>query len=153
MPPSEQPIRERIERAMATRLAAISAGSVYWTTPALITRALLAPDQYKAELAIGPVLGVMRSSGNPGSVLELGREASADMDEHHVSVWGYVLGRPDLLAGDVLNRLWQDVTVCLLADSTLGGLVIDLRPEGAMETDGGVLEPQAWFRQHWLATS
>lgn len=75
------------------------------------------------------------------------------MHEHRVAIIGYVLGRPGLLAGDYLNRLWEDVKTCLLADGVLAGLVMDIRPEGGMTTDGGVLEPQAYFRQHWLATT
>lgn len=149
-----EPIRTRIEKAIADTLGQIAAGD-YRTTPALVTRALKPIDQYqKRELLAGPVLGVMRGSG---SLVEADAHTrTVDTHRHRVAVWGYVLGSSDEpsgddLAGDLLNDLWQDHVDVLLADPTLGGLVYRCLPEGPMETDEGAREPLAFFRQHWLA--
>jgi hypothetical protein len=151
MTPPVQPIRERIERAIAARLETMKESAEYWSTPALVTRSLLDIDQYKLVLKTGPVLGVVRGSGSTREAASMTSWA----DEHRVGIWGYVLGDDQLLAGDRLNRLWEDTVTCLLPRDgevgAFGGLVQDLRPDGPMDTDDGAREPFAFFRQHWLA--
>ncbi len=160
MPPSLEPIRERILAAIAARLGTIAGGDDYFTTPA-ITRALLEIDQYKdAELLVG-VLGVMRSEGStltPEShVDDSGRVTFQHLFK--VAVYGYVIGDPDgtpnaVPAGTRLERLWEDHVKCLLLDDELGGLVIDLSPDPeptSYRTDRGGKEPRAWFEQRWVA--
>jgi hypothetical protein len=153
MPPSA-PIRDRIMDAMVARLYTLKAGGEYWATPSLVTRALLSIDQYKVELATGPVLGVMRSSG---SVLT--QRAHADENgnvpfthELQVAVWGYLRGDAVISAATQVERLWDDHTRCLLNEATLAGLVQDLRPDGTTDTDDGSLEPLGFFVQNWLVT-
>lgn len=150
MPP--EPIEERVFAAVAARLASIQAGSLYWSTPALVTRSLLWIDQYAEALRTGPVLGVVRSSRN--SLLQIALPATF---EHglRVRLWGYVLGDATTVAGTKLARLRADTLRCLLADDTLGGLVRDCRPdpEGRMDTDDGELEPEGWFAETWLITA
>lgn len=141
------PIRDQIKDAMVARLYTINAGEDYWATPSLVTRALLSIDQYKAELAIGPVLGVMRSSGS--RLEQVGQTAEFD-DDSLVTIWGYVRGDSVVSADTALERLWVDVTRCFLAETTLAGLVRNLWPEGPTDTDGGALEPLAFFAQDWL---
>ena len=144
------PIRDRIKDAMVARLYTIKAGAEYWSTPSLVTRKLLAIDQYKAELAQGPVLGVMRSSGS-----RLEQIAQPAEFEHGliVTVWGFVRGDGVTDADTALERLWDDTVRCLLNETTLAGLVRDLYPEGPTDTDGGALEPLAYFAQDWLVTA
>lgn len=146
MPPTLSPIRDRIKDAMVARLYTIKEGAEFWTTPSLVTRKLLAIDQYKVELAQGPVLGVMRGNG---STLE--QIAQPAVFEHGlwVTVWGYVKGG-DVPADTLLEYLWDDMTRVLLAETTLAGLVRDVQPIGTLDTDGGVLEPLAFFAQDWL---
>jgi hypothetical protein len=131
--------------AMATQLATIIAGATYWTTPALVTRALLSIDQYTSF----PVLGVMRASGSALPRVERGR---GYRHEFRITVWGYVKETAGVLAGTWLERLWEDHIHCLLADPSLGlgHLLADCRPDGGMDTDDGVLEPVAFFAQDWL---
>ena len=150
MPPALVPIRDRIKDALVARLYTIKEGGDYWTTPALVTRQLLAIDQYKTELATGPVLGVMRGSG---STLE--QIAQPAEFEHGlvVSVWGYVRGTDLAPADPALERLWDDVARCLLQETTLAGLVRDIRPTGTLDTDDGALEPHGFFAQDWLVTA
>lgn len=146
-PPAAEPIREQIKAAVASALAGITAGSTYWATPVLVTRALLPPTQYKAELETGPVFGVVRSSGS-----ELGFQAqpATYRDLVRFAVECYVRLRDGVMADTWLERSWADHVVCLLADPSLGGLTLDLRPD-LTETDDGEWEPLAGFRQHWVA--
>lgn len=148
MPPSA-PLRDRIKDAMVARLMTMTAGAEYWATPSLVTRRLLAIDQYKVELAQGPVLGVMRTSG---STYGPQPEGTSFEHNHRVAVWGYVKGDLDVPADVQLERLWDDVFRCLLADPSLNDLVMDLQPEGSLDTDDGALEPLGFFAQTWLAT-
>jgi hypothetical protein len=145
MPPVTEPLRERVMAAMATQLGTIVAGSTYWVTPVLVTRALLSIKQYAAF----PVLGVMRASGSGLPRVERGR---GYRHEFRVTVWGYERATETELVGTRLERLWADHVRCLLGDPTLGlgHLVADCRPDGETDTDNGALEPQAWFAQDWL---
>lgn len=157
-----EPTREKTMAAMADRMSTIAAGDLYWTTPSLVTRALLAIDQYDEPvsplLSQGPVLGVVRASGSmfgrrahrapaPG-----GTSIAAAFDhEQRVTVWGYVRGDDDgVIAATLLERLWQDTVECLLADPTLGGVARMIEPEGPLDTDDGALEPLGYFAQDWL---
>lgn len=144
--PSE-PIREQILAAVATRLATITT-STYWATPVLITRALLSIDHYKEDLLAGPVFGVTRATG---SLIErAGHDEDAYLDHFRFTVECYVRDRGGVLAGTWLERSWQDHFSVLIDDEFLGGLVDSLRPD-ITETDDGALEPEAWFRQTWIA--
>jgi len=145
--PNLEPLRERVQIAVAERLTKIEAGDIYWATPALVTRSLLSVDQYKAELELGPVYGVTRSSE---SALSFQAQPDVYQDLYRFTVEVYVRLRDTVVAATWLERVWTDHVRCLLADPSLGGLVLDLRPE-VTETDDGVLEPEAWFRQGWLA--
>jgi len=155
MLPAVEPLEERIEAAIATRLATIAASDVYWTTPK-VTRSLLSIDQYEgaAEADLGRgILGVMRSSG---SVIR----AHDDRDDtlmhyHRVAVWGYVIGDAVIAAGTRLNRLFADHLRCLLAPETITAPILDIRPDPDMprDTDDGAREPRAFFREHWLVTA
>lgn len=144
----DEPVRERVKAAIAARLETIPAvgAPTYLTVPALVTRSLLSIDQYPTELESGPVLGVARSSG---STFE---QATMTSRRHRivVTVWGYVKGG-DVIAETLLERLWDDVARCLLADPRLGGTVMDLDMIGATETDDGALEPLGFFAQDWAA--
>jgi hypothetical protein len=146
-----EPVRERVQAALEARLKTIAAGVVidpqsgqsveYFTTPSLVTRALLWITQYDqlleatsptTRLDIGPVLGVVRSSG---STFE--RVLHGDPDrplieafehEQRVTIWGYVKGSTavgGVLASTRIERLWQDHVACLLTDTKLGGLALD----------------------------
>lgn len=155
-----EPLRERIKAAIVAQLQTIRAGSVaygnqqapitvdYWYTPQLITRTLLSPDQYKAELAQGYVVGVLRSLD---STLE--RLGSLGPFEHQLAIDLVAYARGDAVAAadTKLERIWDDQRRALLVDDTLGGLVANLRPSGQMETDRGLWEPEGFFRQPWLA--
>jgi len=158
--PALKPIRERIERAVASRLATIAESETYWFTlgAARIRRSPLKLDQFKFDpgplailLAQGPILTVARGSGaeyNPDY------SQTSDQHSHRFAVWGYVVGEMDTdanLAGDLINRLWDDHRIALLVDRTLGGVAKSLKPDGPMDTDDGEIEPFALFRQHWLA--
>jgi hypothetical protein len=150
-------VEELIEAAMAERLATIQAGTViynepsatveYWMTP-WVTRELLPIDQYKADELETGVLGVMRASG---SLIEVNPREPDGEHAHRVAVWGYVSKTPDMIAGTALNRLASDARRCLMTDRYLGGLVMDLRPDGPRDTDDAAREPRAFFRQHWVA--
>lgn len=146
-----EPLREQIKAAMAARLAQIVAGSDYWSAPALVTRSLLMIDQYKDF----PVLGVVRSSGSLFEQViqeeDSTRPEDAFQDHLRVAIWGYVKGDLTIIADTRLERLWKDTVRCLLADATLGGLVMELRPDGPADTDDGALEPLGFFMQTWLA--
>jgi|SRR5581483_276689 len=146
MPPDQEPRRERVLAAVAARLGTIQAGAAYWATPALVTRALLGADAYRAELEIGPVYGVMRSIG---SRLEPDAQGTYE-DTFRFTVEAYVRERSGVLAGTWLERAWADQLACLLGERTLGGLVLTLRPEST-DTDEGGLEPVAWVSQTWAA--
>jgi hypothetical protein len=143
-----EPIREQILAAMADRLGTIAWESNARTVPALVTRALLSIDQYKAELEAGPVLGVMRSSGSTFEPMTL----TSRRHQVVVAVWGYVRGDATVGAGTWLERLWDDTVRVLLADPKLGGLAVDVELSGPTDTDDGALEPEAAFAQNWLVT-
>jgi hypothetical protein len=170
-----EPIREQVMVAVTAQLATIQAGTVvyslpsgskavdYWTTPSLISRALLWLPQYdqpltagveETQLDRGPVLGVVRSSGSdferimhtdPAGPVALGFE-------HHqrLTIWGYVKATPLLVASTLIERLWQDVTECLLVDPTFGKLALKAEPDGSLDTDDGAMEPLGFFAQDWL---
>lgn len=142
-----EPLREQILEAVSDVLSGIVAGTTYWSTPALVTRALLSIGHYKVELESGPVYGVTRSSGS-----ELAFQAQPFLygTLFRFTVEAFVRLRDGVMAGTWLERAWQDHVTALLADPYLGGLVMDLRPE-TTETDDGALEPEAWFRQVWTA--
>jgi hypothetical protein len=146
--PMDEPVRERVKAAMATRLATIATEPGYLTVPALVTRAPLAIDQHRADLAQGPVLGVTRSSG---STYDQETQTSR-LHRVVVAVIGYVRGMAALPADTALERLWEDHLRCLRGDPTLGGLARDCEPLGGTETDEGALEPSALFVQDWLVT-
>jgi hypothetical protein len=160
MPPELEPLRERIKGAMVARLAAMIAGPTYWYTPALVTRKLVEVDQYKAELILGPVLGVVRSidstldEGESVVLVQEGFPLIEGVVLHHfmVDIVAYVLGDGSIKADTQLERVWDDHWRCLRADTSLGALdgVKHLRPQGPMETDRGTWEPHAFFRQPWL---
>lgn len=166
-----EPIRERTMAAVAEQLETIQGGTVvygskaveYWTTPSLVTRALLWLPQYDQPLAAGdpttqldqgPVLGVVRASGSTFTrtihVDPDGPVSSGFEHEQRMTVWGYVKQTETDQAATVLERLFQDTVECLLVDSTLGGLAVDCRPDGALDTDDGAMEPLAFFAQDWL---
>ena len=142
----DEPRREKIMAAVADQLATIAGPPRYWTTPVLITRGLLGPEQYEAELRLGPVLGVMRASGSTITPL------TQTSVEHRalVAVVGYVRGDTQALAATWLERLYDDVRACLREDAHLGGLALDVRPEGPLLTDDGLWEPDAGFEQLYL---
>jgi hypothetical protein len=148
--PSEV-LQERIMVAIRDRLDAINGSPNYWTVPTLVTRSLLALDQYKDGQF--PILGVMRASGS--MFTQTGHDRVYD-HKIEVAVWGYVLGDSEATIGGTLadtwlNRLWDDHVKCLLADTSLGGLVSDLMPDPDLprDTDDGTREPRGFFRQHW----
>jgi len=161
--------------AIATRLATIVAGTVaystpygsksveYWTTPSLVTRALLWLPQYDqplvagapgTQLEVGPVLGVVRASGSefqralhvdPAGPISAGFE-----HQQRLTLWGYVKATATVLAATFIERLWQDTMEALLLDPTFGGLAMDSRPDGPLDTDDGAMEPLGFFAQDWL---
>ena len=143
-----EPIREQLFVAAAERLELIAAGPGYRTVPSLVTRSLLSIDQYATELAAGPVLGVMRSSGSTYELETLTTRRHALV----LTVWGYVRGDDQVLAGTWLERLWDDVVTCLFADPSLKGLARDVEVSGPLETDDGGLEPLGWFAQDFVIT-
>ena len=147
VPPSTEPLRERILAAVATQLATITAGSTYWATPVLVTRALLSVDAYKEELLSGPIFGVTRATG---SLFERASHDDSYLEHFRFTVECYVRDRANVLAATWLERSWEDRLHVLLTNQHLGGLVDLLRPE-ITETDEGALEPEAWFRQTWTA--
>lgn len=141
--------------AVKARLDGIAQDAALWTTPVLVTLSLLDITQYPKELDQGPVLGVVRASGSTYESESL----TTDLHGLVVTVWGYVRGIDGVPAGEWLERLWDDHRRALLAETlasgaseTLGGLVRDFRPSGELLTDDGGAEPDAWFRQDWLAT-
>ena len=165
-----EPLRERTMAAIAAQLATIQEGTVvypdttvdYWTTPSLITRSLLWIPQYDrpltsnssiTQLDAGPVLGVVRSSGSTFErLLHVDPAAAATGLEHmqRLTIWGYVKGTASVLAGTLLERLWQDVYQCLLVDPTFGSVALDSKPDGTLDTDDGALEPLGYFAQDWV---
>ena len=171
---AQEPLRSRTMQAIAAQLETITEGVVvyptkaltYWSTPSLITRSLLWVTQYDQPLAagvqttqldVGPVLGVVRSSGSQYE-RNVHTAEDAPMDDafwhfQRISIWGYVKGTATLAAIDALERLWQDVKECLYVDRTFGGVALDSRPEGTLDTDDGALEPLAYFVQDWLVTA
>jgi hypothetical protein len=144
-----EPIQTQVLATVAERLAeiAVVGAPTYRTAPALVTRSLLSIDQYQQELEVGPVLGVMRTSG---CTFEPITQTSR---RHRIrfTVWGYVRGDAVGPAGEWLDRLWDDTVRCLLTDPKLGGLVMDLDLDGGLDTDDGALEPQGFFAQDWAA--
>jgi hypothetical protein len=154
MPPAAPPIREQIERAVAARLVTIVEGPDYFftITPERLTREMLDLEhfKYQALLREGPILGVMRGSG---STFDPDYSQTSESHAHRFALWGYVYsGIEDDPVNDLLNRLWQDATKCLLLDRTLAGLAkMLLTPDGPMDTDDGAKEPYGVFRQHWVA--
>ena len=168
------PIRVRTMVRIAERLAMIEAGTVihsdpdavveYTTSPSLVTRSPLwitqydqplAPPAMATQLDAGPVLGVVRSSGS--SIEQVLNPSPSrpilDSYEHQqrVTVWGYAKATAETLAGDLIEMLWEDHVKGLLADPRLGGLaVMDITPDGPLDTDDGALEPLAFFAQDWL---
>ena len=169
-----EPIRERIMGAIALQLETIQAGTVvygnhkpveYWTTPSLVTREVRAVHQYDQPLAagdpttqldLGPVVSVVRSSWSTFQrqvhVDPAGQESAGYEHRQRVMLWGYVKATATVLAGTLIERLWQDVTECLLVDRTLDGLALISGPddEGSLDTDDGQLEPLGFFVQDWL---
>lgn len=171
---ADEPVRSRTMQAVAAQLGTITEGVVvyptksvtYWTTPSLVTRSLLFLTQYDQPLVAGvsttrldqgPVIGVVRSSGSTFDRLlhvpANDSAMSAFQHQQRLAIWGYVKGTDDLIAADALERLWQDCVECLLVDPTLGGAVLDSRPEGTLDTDDGEAEPLAMFSQGWLVVA
>lgn len=151
-----EPLREQILARVATNLDAITEGGTvgshtYWSTPTVV-RDPVSITHYTAELDAGPVFGVVRGSGSRLDVQSLADDSGARtwVDTYRFIIHCYEQKRGETLAGTALERSWEDHIQCLLADRFLGGLVDDLRPEES-ETDDGELEPQAWFRQGWVA--
>lgn len=151
MAPTIEPIEERIEAAIAAHLDTIATGPGYYTTP-VVTRELLAIDQYKDADLVAGLLGVMRTSGSTLEIDELDIAPLHLHHQHRIAVWGYVTRAGGVIAGTLLNRLFADHLRCLMANRTLAGLVDDLRPVPApRDSDDGAREPKAFFRQHWVA--
>lgn len=171
--------------AIAAQLATIQAGTVvyappygskavdYWTTPSLVTLEVRAIQQYDQPLAagspttqldLGPVLSVVRSSGSTfkrDTHVEAVRESAGYEHQQRVMIWGYVKATagdiPDanVIAGTLIERLWQDCVECLLVDRTFDGAALGSGPddEGALDTDDGQLEPLGFFAQDWLVVA
>lgn len=137
-----------VSKAMAKRLLD---WPEYTEQPALVTRALLGIDQYTEELKTGPVLGVMRTSG---SALTFESQPRTYAHVLKLAIWGYVRGKQNDIAADKLARLRRATIACLLSDDTLAGLVIDLcpDPDSRVDTDDGLYEPEAFFREIWRIT-
>lgn len=177
-----EPVRERTMAAIASRLGTIVAGTVvyttpygsksveFWTTPSLVTRQVKAIQQYDqpltsgsptTQLDLGPVLSVVRSSGSTFQrqthADPAGHESEGYEHQQRVMIWGYVKATATVLAGTLVERLWQDCVECLLVDRTLGsgataGPALGSGPDdqGSLDTDDGQLEPLGFFAQDWL---
>lgn len=159
----QEPIREKVMAAMRDRLATITAGVTYWTSPSLVTRELLWITQYNqplippgtaTQLDAGPVLGCMRASGSQFERLthpKVGHVAESFEHFQRVTVWGFAKKTDTVIVGTLIERLWQDHLGALLADPSLGGLAtLPIVPDGDLDTDDGALEPLAYFAQDWL---
>lgn len=157
-----EPLYVTAMKAIAERLATIHAGTVvysepelsveYSTTPVTITRSMLGIEQYRPEQL--PLIGVVRSSWT--DVKPLTHDAPAVYGhEFIVRIVGYVLGDHEtvnggVIATDRLAMLYDDIRTALTIDRSLGGIVEDSQPTGAVETDDGLLEPYGMFEQAWL---
>jgi len=166
-----EPWREQVMLAIVERLQTIVAGSVtygaltveYQTTPSLVSRALqgiaqydqpLAPPDPQTQLDIGPVLGVMRSSGSTFSriqhVPDSGGAILGFAHELRLRVWAYCKPTMSDIVGTILERVWWDHMQAILVEPRFGGLVSDTMPDGVLDTDDGVIEPLGYFYQDWL---
>jgi hypothetical protein len=152
----EAPWRDRVEQAVADRLATIVAGDTYLQTPALVTRSLV-PDAREydnnEELGQGAVIGVVRRSGSTSEV-----DGQDTRDNEHrfmvmIFVKGELRGAPEKVASRLGLYALCDTIVCLRSDPTLGGVVADLDLDGPTDNDEGTLEPYALFSQPWVASA
>jgi len=178
MPAELTSLGEKHLVALADRLSIIREGEpivsgaskVYRTSPSLITLSPLAIGVYNqplqpvsppvTQLDLGPVLGISRSSGS--SLLRVTLRPRGGPDplkayerQDRVTIVGYVKGTDALPAWRVLERLYEDVVECMLAEPTLGDLVQKLETSEDRLTDRGQFEPanMAQFEQDLIITA
>lgn len=143
MPTPAEPIREQIVAAVAARLATLTAGAVYWYTPAEVRRDWVGFAEAKASLA-HPTYCVIEGpeEGDPDG----GATAQYIFQVLTVIVAGWVMDQSDRRRA--VNRAIGDVTVAVAQDVTWGlaGVVL-MTNRLTVKTDEAALfaPPYAYF--------
>lgn len=112
MPPAAEPLREQLLAAVTARLAALTAGTTYWFTPAEATRDWKSWEETKAE------------AGKPGYGIIEGKEIQEDLTNtevhvtHDVTVTGWI--KEDQNRRTALNRAIADIVKAIYTDETWG---------------------------------
>lgn len=150
-----EPAREQVLVALAEKLSAMT-GLRFWGTPypnaVRVERPLKVPEN-PTQL---PLLAVLEGSlDGRGSTVRIEVGAGGQVGLRHefkVILFGYIAAAVGVLANTWRQRLWADSLVTLMAENTLGGLVMEITWGAEMETNEGAGESVATFAQPLIIT-
>lgn len=121
MPPASNPVKLRILDALETRLAGIATGATYFNTIAqVIVRDIAVP-----EVNSFPAIIITPS----GTSYDNSRSAVVGVVAGAYRIELTLLTRTASDVADAVEKLIHDVHTALFTDITLGGLVLNTRPE------------------------
>ncbi len=141
MPSPTTPKRLTIIDRVVAALAAITAGSSYWATPALVTKRMIDDDGVSEY----PVYIVQDAPDSPEPEAGMGGYYT---DTINISVTGLVAA-PDAVSVDNIEKSIRDIRKALLTDAassatgTLGQLNVEVYMGGIM-TDSGIFAPDGY---------
>lgn len=124
---------EQILEAITTRLRGITAGSVYWYTPGLVTRDRRTPEETTAYPAYGVVEGELRRRWLTGTAVLWTLPVT-------IAIWAHSdrLHGPDRRT--VLVRCTADLVRAVYTDDTWGGLALVTSVARRVTDDGSQLD-------------
>lgn len=145
-----EPIREQVLVALVATLQGMT-GNRPWGTPypnpIRVERSRLVPDS-PTQL---PLLWVVEGSvDGRGSTVEIEVTAGNQVGLRHefkLLLGGHIAAAVGVIAPTWRQRLWGDCLVTLMAQNTLGGLVMAIEWSPEMETNEGTGDAVATFVQ------
>jgi hypothetical protein len=150
-----EPLREQVVLAVMAKLQAMT-GVRFWggtyRNPIRVERAIAMPGGNNQF----PWLALEEGSlDGTGSTVKIEVTAGGEVGLRHefkVLLVGNVTGDAVATAGTWLQRLWADCLKTLMAENTLGGLVMAIEWEPEMLTDMATIDGVAEFVQPLIIT-